>query len=134
MYSSTPHIRYQCNYKMEAMRGLGVDRHLFGLYIVAKGMNLDPMPKMFSDKVSTRFEIYLLVHVSGVFRICVITPFAHTFTLLYVLGIQPVFRTVLFTNSSEDNGQILPRALHQSRRVWYCHRYWIWSVLPRSLR
>ena len=36
---------------MEAMRGMGVDRHLFGLYIVAKGMNLDPMPKMFSDKV-----------------------------------------------------------------------------------
>ena len=45
--------RYQCNYKMEAMRGMGVDRHLFGLYIVAKGMNLDPMPKMFSDKVYT---------------------------------------------------------------------------------
>ena len=35
---------------MEAMRGLGVDRHLFGLYIVAKGMNLDPMPKLFTDK------------------------------------------------------------------------------------
>ena len=43
--------RYQYKYKMEAMRGLGVDRHLFGLYIVAKGMNLDPMPKMFTDKV-----------------------------------------------------------------------------------
>jgi hypothetical protein len=36
---------------MEAMRGMGVDRHLFGLYIVSKGMNLDPVPKMFSDKV-----------------------------------------------------------------------------------
>ena len=30
---------------------MGVDRHLFGLYIVAKGMNFDPMPKMFADKV-----------------------------------------------------------------------------------
>ena len=30
---------------------MGVDRHLFGLYIVAKGMSLDPLPKMFSDKV-----------------------------------------------------------------------------------
>ena len=37
---------------MEAMRGMGVDRHLFGLYVVAKGMNMDPMPKMFEDKVS----------------------------------------------------------------------------------
>ncbi len=44
-------IRVQCSYKMEAMRGLGVDRHLFGLYIVAKGMKLDPMPKLFTDKV-----------------------------------------------------------------------------------
>jgi len=46
--------RYQQQYKMEAMRGMGVDRHLFGLYVVAKGMNLDPMPKMFEDKVSPR--------------------------------------------------------------------------------
>lgn len=44
-------IRYQCQYKFEAMRGLGVDRHLFGLYLVAKGMNLDPLPRMFQDKV-----------------------------------------------------------------------------------
>ena len=43
--------RYQCDYKMEAMRGMGVDRHLFGLYIVAKGLKMDPMPKMFTDKV-----------------------------------------------------------------------------------
>ena len=53
------HISDQCNYKMEAMRGLGVDRHLFGLYIVAKGMNLDPMPKMFSDKV------YMYIYIIG---------------------------------------------------------------------
>ena len=48
-----PHhiFRYQCKYKFEAMRGLGVDRHLFGLYIVAKGMNMDPLPRMFQDKV-----------------------------------------------------------------------------------
>ncbi len=44
--------RYQQRYKMEAMRGMGVDRHLFGLYVVAKGMKMDPMPKMFTDKVS----------------------------------------------------------------------------------
>ena len=44
-------LRYQQKYKMEAMRGLGVDRHLFGLYVVARGMKLDPMPKMFTDKV-----------------------------------------------------------------------------------
>ncbi len=33
------------------MRGLGVDRHLFGLYVVAKGMKMDPLPKIFQDKV-----------------------------------------------------------------------------------
>ena len=44
-------FRYQCKYKFEAMRGLGVDRHMFGLYVVAKGMNMDPLPKMFQDKV-----------------------------------------------------------------------------------
>ena len=33
------------------MRGLGVDRHMFGLYVVAKGMNMDPLPRMFQDKV-----------------------------------------------------------------------------------
>lgn len=36
---------------MEAMRGLGVDRHLFGLYCVAKGTNIDPLPDIFTDKV-----------------------------------------------------------------------------------
>lgn len=35
------------------MRGLGIDRHLFGLYIVAKGMKMDPLPKFFQDKVDT---------------------------------------------------------------------------------
>ena len=44
-------FRYQCKYKFEAMRGLGVDRHMFGLYVVAKGMNMDPLPRMFQDKV-----------------------------------------------------------------------------------
>lgn len=43
-------IDYQCQYKLEAMRGLGVDRHLLGLYILAKGMGLNPMPKIFTDK------------------------------------------------------------------------------------
>ncbi len=46
--------RYQCDYKMEAMRGMGVDRHLFGLYVMAKGLKMDPMPKMFTDKVLHR--------------------------------------------------------------------------------
>ena len=49
--------RYQCDYKMEAMRGMGVDRHLFGLYIMAKGLKMDPMPKMFTDKVRERDSI-----------------------------------------------------------------------------
>ena len=37
---------------MEAMRGLGVDRHLFGLYCVARGTNMDPLPDIFNDKVT----------------------------------------------------------------------------------
>ena len=37
----------QSKYKLEAMRGMGVDRHLFGLYVVAKGLKLDPMPSLF---------------------------------------------------------------------------------------
>ena len=36
---------------MKAMRGLGVDRHLLGLYILAKGLDMKPMPKLFEDKV-----------------------------------------------------------------------------------
>eukprot|EP00731_Ephydatia_muelleri_P002535 Em0001g2535a len=43
-------IEYQCDYKMKAMRGLGVDRHLLGLYILAKGLDMKPMPKLFEDK------------------------------------------------------------------------------------
>lgn len=43
--------RYQERYKLEAMRGMGVDRHLFGLYVVAKGMKMDPLPRIFRDKV-----------------------------------------------------------------------------------
>ena len=43
--------RYQERYKREAMRGMGVDRHLFGLYVVAKGMKMDPLPRIFRDKV-----------------------------------------------------------------------------------
>ena len=33
------------------MRGLGIDRHLFGLFIIAKWLKMDPMPQMFQDKV-----------------------------------------------------------------------------------
>ena len=50
-----PSSSAQYKYKLEAMRGLGVDRHLFGLYIVAKGLKLDPMPKLFTDKVSSTY-------------------------------------------------------------------------------
>lgn len=44
--------RYQEKYKFEAMRGMGIDRHLFGLYIIAKWLKLDPLPKLFCDEVS----------------------------------------------------------------------------------
>ena len=47
----SPPSRYQEQYKFEAMRGKGVDRHLFGLYIVAKWLKMDPMPEIFTDKV-----------------------------------------------------------------------------------
>ncbi|XP_003384970.2 PREDICTED: carnitine O-palmitoyltransferase 1, liver isoform-like isoform X2 [Amphimedon queenslandica] len=43
-------IKYQEQYKFEAMRGMGVDRHLFGLYIVAKWLKMDPMPEIFEDE------------------------------------------------------------------------------------
>ena len=49
-----PSLSLQCRYKMEAMRGLGVDRHLFGLYCVAKGTNTDPLPDLFTDKVNMK--------------------------------------------------------------------------------
>ena len=42
---------------MEAMRGMGVDRHLFGLYVMAKGLKMDPMPKMFTDKVQRNLSM-----------------------------------------------------------------------------
>lgn len=35
---------------------MGVDRHLFGLYLVAKGLKLDPLPKMFTDNVCTCYS------------------------------------------------------------------------------
>ncbi|XP_065910251.1 carnitine O-palmitoyltransferase 1, liver isoform-like [Dysidea avara] len=46
-------IRYQEQYKLEAMRGLGIDRHLFGLYLIAKGINIKPFPKLFEHKSFT---------------------------------------------------------------------------------
>ena len=48
-----PKSRYQERYKFEAMRGMGIDRHLFGLYVIAKWLNVDPLPRLFQDKVST---------------------------------------------------------------------------------
>jgi len=42
---------YQRQYKVEAMRGLGIDRHLFGLYLIANGLNIKPFPKLFKHKV-----------------------------------------------------------------------------------
>ena len=43
--------RYQEQYKLEAMRGLGIDRHFFGLYLIAKGLNVKPFPKLFEHMV-----------------------------------------------------------------------------------
>ena len=43
--------RYQEQYKLEAMRGLGIDRHFFGLYLIAKGLNIKPFPKLFEHMV-----------------------------------------------------------------------------------
>lgn len=43
-------IKYQERYKFEAMRGMGIDRHLFGLYVIAKWLNVDPLPRLFQDK------------------------------------------------------------------------------------
>jgi carnitine O-palmitoyltransferase 1 len=54
-------IDLQSRYKLEAMRGLGVDRHLFGLYCVAKGTNVDPLPDLFSDKA---FNLRFLLSTS----------------------------------------------------------------------
>ncbi|XP_065912520.1 carnitine O-palmitoyltransferase 1, muscle isoform-like [Dysidea avara] len=51
-------IGYQEQYKFEAMRGLGIDRHLFGLYLIAKGLNIKPFPKLFEHKsFSLPFEL-----------------------------------------------------------------------------
>ena len=45
--------RYQEWNKFEAMCGMGIDRHLFGsLYLIAKWLNVDPLPCLFQDKVS----------------------------------------------------------------------------------
>ena len=44
-------IGHQEWYKFQAMRGMGIDRHLFGLYVIAKWLKLDPMPRIFEDKV-----------------------------------------------------------------------------------
>lgn len=54
-------IEMQCRYKMEAMRGLGVDRHMFGLYCAAKGTNTDPLPDIFTDKA---FNLQFLLSTS----------------------------------------------------------------------
>lgn len=45
-------IGYQEGYKFQAMRGMGIDRHLFGLYVIAKWLKIDPMPRIFEDKVA----------------------------------------------------------------------------------
>ncbi|XP_065912529.1 carnitine O-palmitoyltransferase 1, liver isoform-like [Dysidea avara] len=51
-------IGYQEQFKVEAMRGLGIDRHLFGLYLIAKGLNVKPFPKLFEHKsFSLPFEL-----------------------------------------------------------------------------
>ena len=39
------------------MRGMGIDRHLFGLYVVAKWLNIDPLPQLFQDEVLFNFSM-----------------------------------------------------------------------------
>ena len=54
------------------MRGMGVDRHLFGLYIVAKWLKMDPMPEIFEDEVNqfniaeVDFVITTLANISSI--------------------------------------------------------------------
>ena len=38
-----------------------MDRHFFGLYIVAKWLKMDPMPEIFSDEVIIIFS-YIYIH------------------------------------------------------------------------
>ena len=98
---------------MEAMRGMGVDRHLFGLYVVAKGMKMDPMPKMFDNKVS-----YHTVTVTDT-SIC---PLSCTVCgLLFVIaGLQLPLLTVHLSDSSQDHKEMDIREVHNSRRLWHC--------------
>jgi len=64
-------LSLQNKYKMEAMRGQGVDRHLFGLYCVAKGTNMDPLPDLFTDKVCTAWSDWGRACVATYMYICI---------------------------------------------------------------
>ena len=44
--------------KFLAMRGQGFDRHLFGLYLMAKYLKLDPFPAFLNGNVSGNRYLY----------------------------------------------------------------------------
>ena len=44
-------ISQQEKRKFEAMRCMGIDRHVFGLYIISQWLKMDPLPDLFTDKV-----------------------------------------------------------------------------------
>ena len=71
------------------MRGLGVDRHLLGLYILAKGLDMKPMPRLFEDKVWT-------VVTSGVWRGII---WNLTLTTYMLTGIPVYFQALNIANA-----------------------------------
>ena len=90
---------------MEAMRGLGVDRHLFGLYIMAKGLKMDPMPKMFTDKVRAVG--------SSLPPLSPCTPSnPHSLLLHPPPGFQLLFSAVDVSDTSENDPQVESGDLH----------------------
>ena len=55
---------YQEQYKLEAMRGLGIDRHFFGLYLIAKELDIKPFPKLFEHMV--KFLLLTIKYVTSI--------------------------------------------------------------------
>lgn len=43
------------------MRGLGIDRHFFGLYLIAKGLNIKPFPKLFEHMVTLIINVVTFI-------------------------------------------------------------------------
>ena len=66
-------ISQQEKRKFEAMRGMGIDRHVFGLYIISQWLKMDPLPDLFTDKVfnPNSYEKFTVV-LSNDYRIMMI--------------------------------------------------------------